>query len=107
MRRLRPETRAAWNLLAHRDYHEPSCPKWTNVGERKAPCTCELPKAVARVERESQARVAKHVPEVKGHCDSGIFLGCSCGWDNGESSNHVQRTWQDHLTVYLELEMVA
>ena len=26
------------------------------------------------------ALVAEHVPEVVGHCDSEIYLGCECGW---------------------------
>lgn len=35
-----------------------------------------------------------HTPSVGGHCDSEIYLQCSCGWEEFSSSS---KTWDEHL----------
>ena len=54
---------------------------------------------VSRTEYERlvqfQDAVLTHIPEVEGHCDSEIYLGCACGW----ASNEQGPSWAEHLKV--------
>jgi hypothetical protein len=47
-----PTTQAGKRLLDNRDFHDPECPRWKAIGSPDAPCSCDLPKAVSRVEAE-------------------------------------------------------
>jgi hypothetical protein len=48
---MEPRTAEGRKLLAERDFHQPSCPRWFAVSEPDAACDCLLPSFVWAVEQ--------------------------------------------------------
>ena len=49
--------------------------------------------------------IQDHEPRVDGHCDSGISLGCSCGWNEWDATTRREHpaqfseSWWEHIAA--------